>query len=81
MELIRASGIGDIEAICGGSCACATCHVYVDDSFRDRLPRMTEDEDDLLDTSTHRGERSRLSCQLTWTEQLDGLRVEIAPAD
>lgn len=80
MELVR-GGVDDIEALCGGSCACATCHVYVDDAFRERLPQLSEDEDDLLDTSAHRTERSRLSCQIKWTPQLDGLRIEIAPAD
>jgi 2Fe-2S ferredoxin len=80
MEALRDNGIDDIEALCGGSCACATCHVYVDAKFIDRLPPLSAAESDLLDASDLRKPGSRLSCQLLFTAELDGLEVEVAPA-
>ncbi|GAA0333577.1 2Fe-2S iron-sulfur cluster-binding protein [Sphingomonas oligophenolica] len=79
MEVIRAAGFDQLLALCGGCCSCATCHVYVDPSFVDRLPPMSEDENDLLDGSDHRTNRSRLSCQLPFDRTIDGLAVTIAP--
>ena len=80
MAVIRDSGIPDIEAICGGSCACATCHVYVSPAFFDQLPPVSEDELVLLEGSEHyRAEASRLSCQIRLSEALDGLELSIAP--
>lgn len=81
MEIIRDGGVDELLALCGGCCSCATCHVYVDPEFADRLPAMTEDENDLLDGSTHRDDRSRLCCQLVMNDALSGLRVTIAPED
>ena len=81
MEAIRDNGFDELLALCGGCCSCATCHVYVDPAFADALPAMTEDESDLLDSSDHRTETSRLSCQLTLGAGCDGLRVTIAPED
>jgi ferredoxin, 2Fe-2S len=81
MELIRDNGFDELLALCGGCCSCATCHVFVDDSFADKLPAMSEDENDLLDSSDHRAGNSRLSCQLQFTDALDGLKVTIAPED
>lgn len=81
MEAIRNAGIDELLALCGGCCSCATCHVYVDDALADSLPAITEDEADLLDSSDHRQPRSRLSCQIALTDELDGLRVTIAPED
>lgn len=81
MELIREAGVDELLAMCGGSCSCATCHVIVDARFVDRLPPMGEDENDLLDSSQYRNDRSRLSCQLSWEADLDGLTVQIAPED
>jgi 2Fe-2S ferredoxin len=81
MESIRSGGIDEILALCGGCCSCATCHVYVDPAFADLLPPMSDDENDLLDSSEHRTERSRLSCQLRCSAALDGLAVEIPPED
>lgn len=81
MEAIRDNGFDELLALCGGCCSCATCHVHVDDSFTDRLPAMSEDEDDLLESSDHRAETSRLSCQIPFTDDLDGLKVTIAPED
>lgn len=81
MEAIRDNGIDELLALCGGCCSCATCHVYVDADFADKLPAMSEDEDDLLDSSDHRNATSRLSCQLPLTAETDGLKVTIAPED
>ena len=81
MEAIRDNGFDELLALCGGCCSCATCHVHVDPSFQDKLPAMSEDEDDLLESSDHRNESSRLSCQLPFTADLDGLKVTIAPED
>ena len=81
MEIIRDEGFDELLALCGGCCSCATCHVYVDASFADRLPPLSEDEDALLEGAGHRNKTSRLSCQLRMTDELDGLRVTIAPED
>jgi 2Fe-2S ferredoxin len=81
MEVIRDAGFDELLALCGGCCSCATCHIYVDPAFADSLPAMTEDESDLLDSSDHRNDTSRLSCQVMLSDALDGLRVTIAPED
>ncbi len=81
MEAIRDNGIDEMLALCGGCCACATCHVYVEGPAAATLPPVGADENDLLDSSDHRQESSRLACQLTISDALDGLRVVIAPAD
>ena len=81
MEIIRDNGVDELMALCGGCCSCATCHVYVDGAFVDRLGSISPDEDDLLDSSEHRSENSRLSCQIPFCEALDGLKVTIAPED
>lgn len=81
MEVIRENGFDELLALCGGCCSCATCHVHVDEDWQDRLPEMSEDENDLLESSDHRNETSRLSCQLPMSDALDGLRVTIAPED
>lgn len=81
MEAIRDNGFDELLALCGGCCSCATCHVMVDPDFLGRLPAMSADEDDLLESSDHRAPNSRLSCQLPFTADLDGLRVTIAPED
>jgi 2Fe-2S ferredoxin len=81
MESIRDNGFDELLALCGGCCSCATCHVHVDPAFKDKLPPMSEDEDDLLDSSDDRDENSRLSCQIPFTLELDGLRVRIAEED
>lgn len=80
MEALRDNGVGEIEALCGGSCACGTCHVYVDDAFSDKLSRPTSSEDDLLGAVDERRENSRLACQISVKDELDGMRVEVAPA-
>ncbi len=81
MEVIRDNGFDELLALCGGCCSCATCHVYVDEEFADQLPAMSEDENDLLDSSDHRTDLSRLSCQIPFSAALDGIKVTIAPED
>lgn len=81
MEVIRGAGDDELLALCGGCCSCATCHVYVAPDFVGRLPPMSEDENDLLDSSAHRTGRSRLSCQIVINGEMAGLAVEIAPED
>lgn len=81
METIRDNGMDELLALCGGCCSCATCHVFVADADKVASSPMTEDENDLLDSSDHRTPQSRLSCQLVLTETMDGLEVVIAPED
>ena len=81
MEVIRDNGFDELLALCGGCLSCATCHVHVDPDWIDRLPAMQPDEDDLLDTADHRVATSRLSCQIKFGPELDGLQVRIAPED
>ena len=81
MEAIRDNGFDELLALCGGCCSCATCHVHVDPAFWGQLPPMSEDENDLLDSSEHRDENSRLSCQVPISAALDGMKVTIAKED
>lgn len=81
LEVLRDQGDFDIAAICGGSCACATCHVYVDAVWRGRMPEQSYDEESLLENLDNIQEGSRLSCQIRITEELDGLVVVLAPED
>lgn len=81
MEAIRDAGFDEMLALCGGCMSCATCHVHVDPAFADRFPAMSEDETDLLESSDHRDACSRLSCQLPFSDAVDGLRVVIAKED
>lgn len=76
MEIIREHGL-PMKAECGGCCACATCHVHVDESWFGRLPEMREDEEDMLDEAFDVNECSRLSCQIIMCAELDGLRLQL----
>lgn len=79
MEGAIRNGLPGILAECGGSCMCATCHVYILNSDKESLPPMSDDEDAMLDESTaERRENSRLSCQIRMTDELDGLKIQIA---
>jgi 2Fe-2S ferredoxin len=81
MENIRDNGFDEMLALCGGCCSCATCHVHVADDYLAKLPEISEDENDLLDSSDHRNSSSRLSCQVPVTSDLDGMTVIIAQED
>ena len=72
MEIIRDSGL-EIEAACGGCCACATCHVYVDDEWLKKLDNRNEEEESMLDQAFCVNNNSRLSCQIEFEEKFDGL--------
>lgn len=77
MEVIRDWGL-NIKAECGGACSCATCHVYVDPEWFDKVGSRSDDEEDLLDTVGDVKPTSRLSCQILMSDELDGLKVTLA---
>lgn len=80
METAVKAGVKGIVAECGGSCACATCHVYVEDAFVDAVGEAGPLEDDMLDgAAAERKPSSRLSCQIKMRDELDGMTVTIAP--
>ena len=79
MEILRELDYG-VAAICGGLCSCATCHVYVDGQWTDKLPKAQSDELELLkELPDFKEGASRLSCQVDFTDALSGLKVAIAP--
>ena len=78
MEIIRDWGIA-IKAECGGACACATCHVYIDPSWAPRLLDPTDEEMHQLDDTPWVEANSRLSCQILMRPEFDGLRLQLAP--
>lgn len=80
MEAIRNADIDEIVALCGGSCSCATCHVFVEAGGEGLAPPAA-DEADMLEASLYRQETSRLSCQLPVSPALEGLVVRIAPEE
>ena len=78
MQAATTQGVEGIVAECGGNCMCATCHVYVEPSQLALLPAMSEEEDALLDgAAAERRPNSRLSCQISVTQALDGLVVQL----
>ena len=73
------NGLDGIEGECSGSCACATCHCYVDEAYLGKLPEISENEDELLDsTVSERLPNSRLSCQIRMSDELDGIVVRLS---
>jgi 2Fe-2S ferredoxin len=79
MEVIREHGL-PIEAICGGACACATCHVHLAPSWAERVHPARDDEEAMLDGVPGSEPTSRLSCQIIWDEHLDGLELSLPGA-
>ena len=77
MEAAKKNDVEGIEAECGGACACATCHVYVDEAWREAVGGPTEMEEDMLDFAFEVQPTSRLSCQIKVTDALDGLIVRV----
>ena len=75
MEGAIQNEIPGIDADCGGSMACATCHVYVEEKWLNKLPKVEDAEVDMIDMAFEPKKNSRLSCQLIVTEDLDGLEV------
>ena len=78
MEILRDAGL-PVTAECGGACACATCHVYVEESWYSKLPPPSPAETDMLDMALAVEPNSRLSCQLVCKPEFDGIKVTIAP--
>ncbi|AWM23990.1 2Fe-2S ferredoxin [Sinorhizobium fredii] len=77
MENAVRNSVPGIEAECGGACACATCHVYVDDDWMDRVGPPNDIEKDMLDFAYDVRENSRLACQIRLSEAIDGLSVKV----
>src|SRR6476659_5567537 len=77
METAIRNNIPGIEAACGGACACATCHVYVDDAWRGKTGEKSAMEESMLDFAENVEENSRLSCQIKVSDELDGLTVRM----
>ena len=78
-SILEAARLGDIpiEGACGGSMACATCHVHLDEAWYHRVPPPTAEEDDMLDLARDLASTSRLGCQIRLTPALDGLSVAV----
>lgn len=71
-----------VDAICGGLCSCATCHVFIDPDWMDKLPPRHDEEELLVGGSTYfNPDRSRLSCQIMLTDEMDGLTLTVAPEE
>jgi 2Fe-2S ferredoxin len=77
MEGAIKHSVPGIDADCGGSCACATCHVYVDENFLNKIPKAQESEQDMIDFVQDADKSSRLSCQIIITNDLDGIVVRM----
>lgn len=77
MEAAVRNGVPGIDADCGGSCACATCHVYVEPEWLGKLPPCDGEEMDMLEVAMAPNEYSRLACQIRLTDELDGLTVRV----
>ena len=80
MEAALEAGVEGILAECGGACSCATCHVILDDDWHQRLGSPSELEEGMLEFSENVCERSRLSCQIDVTEEMDGMVVRVGGA-
>lgn len=77
MEVAVKNGVPGIDADCGGACACATCHVMVDPAFTEKTGEPSSMEESMLDFASERADNSRLSCQITLDDSLDGLVVRM----
>ena len=77
MEGAMKNKVTGIDADCGGACACATCHVYINESWASKLPQKEDGEEDMLDFAFEVNDNSRLSCQVTVDDSLEGLVVSI----
>jgi len=78
MEGAINNNIDGIVAECGGACACATCHSYVDAAWIDKIPAMDDMEDSMLDAAFERKDNSRLTCQIEMSDELDGIVIHVA---
>ena len=78
MEIIRDAGL-DIEAACGGCCACATCDLYIDTDWKEKLPKIEIEEESMLDQAFHVTSHSRLGCQIEYSNIINGIKLTLAP--
>ena len=76
MEIIRDAGL-EIEAACGGCCACATCHIYIHKDWLVQMPRKEMEEESMLDLAFNLKPESRLGCQITFKDEFNGLKIEL----
>lgn len=79
MNPLRAADL--VDATCNGSCSCATCHVYVEEPMVAQLPAKTEDEDEVIEFMEKAQDNSRLACQISLTEAMEGMTVTVAPEE
>lgn len=77
MEIIYDAGI-PIKASCFGCCSCSTCHTYIDERWLDKTGTASEDEEDILDMAINLRDNSRLSCQITYNDELDGIHLTLS---
>ena len=77
MEIALSNDVPGIEADCGGSCACGTCHVYIENDWFEKLEEKTDMENSMLEFTDNVNENSRLSCQIEFKDELDGLEVRL----
>ena len=80
MEGAVSNSIPGIDADCGGGCACATCMVFIDDEWKDKMSSMSDEEESMLDFHEYKEDSSRLGCQIPITEEFDGLKVKMPPS-
>ncbi len=77
MEVAVKNGVPGIDADCGGACACATCHVFIDEGFREATGEPSPMEESMLDFASDRADNSRLSCQIGVSDKLDGIKLRL----
>ena len=80
MEGAVSNSIPGIDADCGGGCACATCMVFIEDDWKDKMSSMSDEEESMLDFHEYKEDSSRLGCQIPITEEFDGLKVKMPPS-
>ena len=80
MEGAVSNSIPGIDADCGGGCACATCMVFIEDEWKDKISSMSDEEESMLDFHEYKEDSSRLGCQIPITEEFDGLKVKMPPS-
>ena len=80
MEGAVNNSIPGIDADCGGGCACATCMIFVDKDWKEKLPELSDEEESMLDFHEYREEDSRLACQIPITDEFDGMIVKMPPS-
>ena len=80
MEGAVSNSIPGIDADCGGGCACATCMVFIEEDWKDKMSSMSDEEESMLDFHEYKEDSSRLGCQIPITEEFDGLKVKMPPS-